>query len=108
MGKCRSIGRTKVEVFRCTFINAAAEAALEATAPVDELHVGTHVGFASVAADRPHLAVVHHRQGRLQREANAEAFSEMSTARPIGSHSINTQTKLAALLHKQHLTGVKY
>lgn len=57
-------------MFHCTFINTAAECALEATAPVNELHVETHVGFASVASNWPRLAVVHHQQRRLSREAN--------------------------------------
>lgn len=56
----------KEKRFYCTFINAAAEAALETPAPVDELHVGTHVGLASVAADWTRLAVVHHVQRRLR------------------------------------------
>lgn len=42
-----------------TLCDAAAEAALEAAASLDELHVRTHVGLAAVAADRAALAVVH-------------------------------------------------
>lgn len=61
-------------MFYRTFVNTAAEAALEAAAPVNELHVGTHVGFASVAANGPRLAMAHHKQRRLHREANTEIF----------------------------------
>lgn len=61
-------------MFHCTFINAAAEAALEATATVNKLHVGTHVGFASVTANGSRLAVVHHQQRRLPREAKTEVI----------------------------------
>lgn len=57
-------------MFHCTFINTAAESTLEATAPINELHVGTHVGFAPVAANGPRLTVVHHQQRRLCSEAN--------------------------------------
>lgn len=42
-----------------TLCDAAAETALEAATPLDELHVGTHVGLAAVAADGTLLAVVH-------------------------------------------------
>lgn len=59
-------------MFYHTFVNTAAEAALEAAAPVNELHVGTHVGFASVAANGPRLAMAHHKQRRLHREANRD------------------------------------
>jgi hypothetical protein len=42
-----------------TFVDAVAEAALVAAAAIDELHVGTHVGFAAVTADRASLTMVH-------------------------------------------------
>lgn len=42
-----------------TLCDAAAEAALEAAPTLDELHVGTHVGLAAVAADGTLFAVVH-------------------------------------------------
>lgn len=45
-------------MFCCTFVDAVAETALVAATSVDELHVGAHVGLASVAADRAGLAVV--------------------------------------------------
>ena len=57
-----------------TFVDAGAEATLEAAAPVDELHVGTHVGLAAVAADGAGLSVVDHEQwslgGRKHSRAN--------------------------------------
>lgn len=61
-------------MFHCTFVNAGAEAALEATTPVNKLHVRTHVGFASVAANWPRLAVVDHQQRCLHRDANTEVL----------------------------------
>lgn len=42
-----------------TLCDTAAEATLEAAASLHELHVRTHVGLATVAADGPALAVVH-------------------------------------------------
>lgn len=53
-----------------TFIDTAAEATLEAATSLDELHVGTHVGLASVAADRARLAVVHNIQRSLHRQTH--------------------------------------
>lgn len=44
--------------FLCTFVDTVAEATLVATASINKLHVGTHVGLASVAADRTCLTVV--------------------------------------------------
>ena len=55
-----------------TFVDAGAEAALEAAAAVDELHVGTHVGLAAVAADGSRLSVVHHEQRSLGGGSTAE------------------------------------
>ena len=43
-----------------TVCDAAAEATLEAASALDELHVGTHVGLASVTADWTGLPMVHH------------------------------------------------
>lgn len=55
-----------VHTLALTFVHAAAEAALEAPAALDELHEGAHVGFAAVAAHGPRLPVVHQVEGRLQ------------------------------------------
>lgn len=43
-----------------TLCDAAAETTLEAATSLYELHVWTHVSLATVAADWPVLAVVHH------------------------------------------------
>lgn len=51
-----------------TLCDAAAEATLEATSSLHELHVWTHVGLATVAADRPPLAVVYQVRRALNRE----------------------------------------
>lgn len=51
-----------------TFVDTVAEATLEATATIHELHVWTHVGFASVAADGTRLTVVHNVERRLHRD----------------------------------------
>lgn len=61
-----------------TLCDAAAEAALEAAPPLDELHVGTHVCFAAVAADGTLLAVVHQVRrdlGRFQ--------SQLASSHPV-------------------------
>lgn len=44
----------------CTFIDTVAETTLVAATSVNKLHVGTHVGLASVTADWACLAMVHH------------------------------------------------
>lgn len=49
----------------CTFIDTVAEATLVATTPIDKLHVGTHVGLASIAADWACLTMVHNIQRSL-------------------------------------------
>lgn len=51
-----------------TLCDTAAEATLEAATSLHELHVGTHVGLATVAADGPTLAVVHQVRRDLERE----------------------------------------
>lgn len=44
---------------KLTLCDTAAKPTLEAAASLYELHVRTHVGFATVAADRTTFAVVH-------------------------------------------------
>lgn len=58
-----------------TLCDAVAEAALEAAPPLDELHVGTHVGLAAVAADGTLLAVVHQVRRALRRLQSQSASS---------------------------------
>lgn len=69
---------TFVHTLALTFVHAAAEAALEAPAALNELHEGAHVGFAAVAAHRPRLSMVHQVEGCLegasQRAHVGEAF----------------------------------
>lgn len=50
-----------------TLCDAAAEAALEAATSLNELHIWTHVGLASVAADWTSLAVIHQVWRSLER-----------------------------------------
>lgn len=44
---------------KLTLCDTVAKPTLEAAASLYELHVRTHVGFATVAADRTTFAVVH-------------------------------------------------
>lgn len=49
-----------------TFIDTVAETTLVAATSINKLHVGTHVGLASIAADRAGLTVVHNVERSLQ------------------------------------------
>lgn len=54
-----------LEVENWHFIDTVAETALVATAAIDELHVGAHVGLTSIAAYWARLAMVHDIQRSL-------------------------------------------
>lgn len=55
-----------------TLCDTAAETTLEAATSLYELHVWTHVGLATVAADWTALAVVHHEWRGLRRYSRKE------------------------------------
>lgn len=73
--KCPSSLEKTCEVFgvslgnRLTLCDAAAEATLEAAPSLYELHIRTHVGLASVAADWTSLAVINHVWRSLERHS---------------------------------------
>lgn len=61
-----ALPRVKMRLnYVCTFIDTVAETTLESTTTFYKLHVGTHVGFASVAADGSSLTMVHNIQRSL-------------------------------------------
>lgn len=76
-----------------TLCDTAAEATLEAAASLHELHVGTHVGLAAVAADGPTLAVVH-QVGR--------ALKRAETSGPTGPCSSEHAPHARGNEHRQH------
>lgn len=66
-----------------TFIDTVAETTLEAATSINKLHVGTHVGLASVAADRAGLTVVHNVERSLHRDTHKkDIMVKFSTAVP--------------------------
>lgn len=78
-----------------TFIDTVAETTLVAATAINKLHVGTHIGLASVAADWACVTVIHDVQWRLHREQRKRYFATCCTKHILSINSVTFPRLLA-------------
>lgn len=85
----------------CTFIDTVAETTLVAATSIHELHVGAHVGLASVAADRAGLAVIDDIERGLHREETSRYGNSCSSIKlkQLGPYCTDSMAPKQHTLH---------